>query len=235
MTAPVAANIRIPDDSGNAGPRIQSQREQIGGVDVHSHFFIQRAQAKVLGVYRAATGLLSVSASAHNGTSTAFAWLHVPTAITGKAVRIRQMRVEFNNVGVTAMITVPRIGLARFSFTGTASGAAVAGARLATAYPVPVLDTRTAVTGLTCTLDPTPGSLLSEVVTPAGLLAGTAANFVPHPSITQWLLDGSAQEDEYVVLNPGEGLSLYQLDAGTASDSRRLVANWIWDEIDTAA
>ncbi len=235
MAAPIASSVRIPDDSGNTGPRVQTQRETIGGEEVHAHFFIKRAQAKVLGVYRLSTALQSVQASAHNGTSTAFAWLHVPTAISGKSVRIRQARAEFNNIGVTSMPTVPRVSLARFTFTGTASGATIAGAKLSAAFPTPVLDTRSAVTGLTVTLDPTPGSLLASVLTPAGLLAGTATSFAPHPSIVQWLLDGSQTEDEYIVLAPGEGVVLYQPDAGTASDSRRFIANFLWDEIDTAA
>lgn len=235
MSAPVADFVIIPNDTGNTGKRVQTQRESVNGQDVHAHFFIPRPKARVLGVYRAASALLSVQAAAQNGTSTGFLWAHVPIAVTGKAVRLRQMRVEFNNVGVTSMPTTPRIGIARFAFTGTPTGATSAGARMATAHPVPVLDMRTAVTGLTVTLDPTPGSLLSVTQVPAGLLAGTAASFTPHPSIVQWLLDGTAAEDEFLTLEPGEGMVLYQLDAGTASDSRRFSYSMLWDEVDTAA
>lgn len=234
MAAPVASSIRIPNDAGNTGPRVQTQRETIGADEVHSHFFIPRRGAKVLGVYRVSSTLQSVQASAQTGTGTGFAWWFMPTAVSGKAARLRQMRCEFNNVGVTSMPTVPRIGLARFSFTGTASGATIAPARLRATDPVPALDVRSAVTGLTVTLDPTPGSLLASVLTPAGLLAGTATSFAPHPSIVQWMFDGSNDEDEWLTLAPGEGAVLYQLDAGTASDSRRFTFNALWDEIDTA-
>jgi hypothetical protein len=235
MAAPVAASVTIPSDSGNTGKKIQTQSEVIGSDTVHAHFFIPRQKAKVLGVYRAASAALqSVQAAAQNGTSTAFLWAHVPTAVSGKKVRLRQLRIEFQNVGVTSMPTVPRIGVARFTFTGTASGATQAGAKLDASAPTPVLDQRTAVTGLTVTLDPSPGSLLSVTLVPAGLLAGTAASFAPHPSSVQWLMDGAAEEDEYLVLSPGEGVVLYQLDAGTASDSRRFAYSLVWDEIDTA-
>lgn len=175
-----------------------------------------------------------MQASAQNGTSTAFWWAFVPTSVSGKAARLRQLRLEFNNVGVTSMPSVPRIGVARFTYTGTASGATMAGAKLMSAAPTPVLDQRTASTGMTVTLDPTPGSLLSSVLAPAGLLAGTAASFAPHPSIQQWLMGGDAEEDEYLYALPGEGLVLYQLDAGTASDSRRFIFSVAWDEIDIA-
>jgi hypothetical protein len=234
MAGPVNSSIVLPSDSGNAGKKVRTQTRVVGADTVHEHFFIEARKAQIVGIHRLASGVNSVQAAAQNGTTTAFAWLHVPTAVTGKAARIRQIKTEFNFSGSTAMPTNPRIGLARLTFTGTASGATLAGAKVDPDGAAPVLDIRTANTGLTVTLNTDPGSLLSTVFAPTSHTVGTAASFTVSPTTDQWLLSSALEEDEWPIIKPGQGLVIYQPDAATATDLRRFTFNVLWDEVDIA-
>jgi hypothetical protein len=41
-----------------------------------------------------------------------------------------------------------------------------------------------------------------------------------------------ANDDELIEIRPGEGLVIYQIDAGTTSDQRRALVTGRWDEIE---
>jgi hypothetical protein len=53
------------------------------------------------------------------------------------------------------------------------------------------------------------------------------------PNICEVISIG-ADEDEWLVLAPGEGLVLWQDTAGTTSDTRKMNIQLLWDDIDTA-
>ena len=50
------------------------------------------------------------------------------------------------------------------------------------------------------------------------------------PGLQQELIPND--EDGYITLVPGEGLCLWQADAGTAADTRKVMINIGWEEYD---
>jgi hypothetical protein len=235
MAGKVDSKITLPVDTGNAGAKVHTSTVSVGAETMHRHHFVQEREELVLGVYRVASAVQSVSATAHNGTSTGFAWIHVPTAVTGKKVRIRKLVIKANVSAATPTLpTVPRVGIQRFTFTGTASGAQLAAVKTNTGAPAAVLDIRTAITGLTPTLVGTFPAFLSQTMIPPFFLAGTAADILFSPNNEDDIIESVGEEDEWPVLAPGEGLVLAQGDAGTASDTRRFVFDLTWDEIDVS-
>ena len=150
--------------------------------------------------------------------------MHVPTAISGKKVRIRKIRMESASGTLLATPSAPRVAVSRFTFSGTASGAQVSGLKNDSNYPTHVADLRTAVTGLTVSLVGVIGVLgIAQALTAVGAMAPASIEFID-----------ADNEDEWIVLVPGEGIALWQDVAGTTSDTRKLNINLIWDEIDVA-
>jgi hypothetical protein len=231
MAAPVAAFVQLPLDSGNTGKMVQTTSRVVGANTVHRHHYVPDRASVVLGVYGASSPLQSVQAAAHVPATSAFAYLHVPIAVTGKKARIRRLIARHNVSAATpTMLTLPRIALARATFTGAASGAALTPEKLDSTYPTQVLDIRTAVTGLTLTA----GGILATSMVPAFILAGTAASAQMTTNTVDPVISIGADEDEWPTVAPGQALVLYQADAGTAADTRRFTFDVIWDEIDTA-
>ena len=225
MAGPIASSVVLPDDVTNSGKKIQTQYETIGGDAVHAHFFVPRSRRKILGIYHASMTVQSVQASAQNQTSTGFAWLQMPT---GGSVggRLRRLAIVFSMTGEADMLSVPRIAIARFTFTGTASGASVSHAKRATGDAAATAALRTAVTGMTVTA----GAVAWGVVAPT-LGLTTSGQFWAGGPVAVW---DPPDEEEWLDFRAGEGLCLYQPDAGTAADSRRFSAAVTWDEFDNA-
>lgn len=222
MAAPILTDIRLPDDSGNTGKRVQTQSESIGGNTVHAHYYIQRSRRKLLGLHRFVTALNSVQASATNGTTTGFWWLHVPVG-SSINLRLRRLYTEFSMITELDHLTVPRIALAKFTFTGTASGATITPMLSKTGMTAPVGSLRTASTGLTVTL----GALGWNAIVPSYTL--TTSGLAWSWSRSEFEPD---DEESFMDIAPGEGLVLYQPDAGTATDGRRFTCAGLWDEYD---
>lgn len=225
MAAPAAAHVRNPDDTSNTGKKMQTQSETIGADSVHASYVIARQRRKILGQYFFASTLQSVQATAHDGTSTGFFWLENPVGSAVKA-RLRQLRLHGTILGEADMQSVPRIAIARFTFTGTASGSALTLAKRYTADAANVANIRSAVTGMTVTV----GGLVWTTIVPAfGITTSGAAM----PSFIDEFRP-SAHEEELLDLDAGEGLLIYQPDNGTASDTRRFTVTGCWDEYDDA-
>jgi hypothetical protein len=223
--------IALPADAGNTGAKSATLTRTQGSDTVHIPTMIVERKEVVKGVYRASMAKQSVVDAAHNGTSTGFLWMSCPVAVTGRAMRIRKLELMINLSASTTMPTLPRIGIARYTFTGTASGATLAGAKIDPDSPNPTIDLRTAVTGMTVTLNTNPGSLLNSILVPP-MHNVTAAGLLFMPSVPQSLVDIAANEDEWPMIKGGQGIVLYQLDAGTTSDTRQFTASLLWDEIE---
>jgi hypothetical protein len=224
MAAPVASDVRLPDDSGNTGKRVRTQTRTVGGNTVHEHYFVQNRQAEILGIYRLAMPQQTVQAAAQNGTSTGFLWANVPAATSNKWSRIRRITMDSQHSTALATPTAPRIVATRFSFTGTPSGASLTAAKVNESFPTTILDLRTAVTGMTVTLSTPLGSAgLCGAVTAVGAYS-PANNDIIKPD----------DEDEWPIVKPGNGVVLYQDTAGTASDTRKFNPTLVWDDIDVA-
>ena len=220
MAAPIPSNVRLADDAGNTGKRIRTDTRVVGADTVHHHWFVP-ISARSKKVFHYSPLLQSVQASAQDATATGFFWFQVPAA-NAWDVAIRKCVLKFAT-GNTLTLTFPRIVLARFTFTGTPSGATVTAAKRKSAE-APTADLRTAVTGMTVTLAATVATFL----VPQMHAVGQAFQ----PPVQKWPEDHDSFEDDDVILAPSEGVLLYQPDAGTASDPRRFTVDLRVEEIE---
>ena len=228
MAAPIAGFVQLPLDTGNTGKKVRTQTRIVGADTVHEHHYIPISSRKIDGIYYFSLAVQSVQASAQNGTSTGFFWLERPVGGTGRG-RLRQLQIAFAmGAAPTAdHLTLPRIALVRFTFTGTASGALITPALRHPNDAVNVSNVRTAVTGMTVTV-----GAVAFVGFPPGIDFATAVGQNTIPKDVCWF--NPIHEDEYIDFGPGQGLLLYQPDAGTTADVRRFFVNGAWDEYDNA-
>lgn len=181
--------------------------------------------ALTTGLYRTVLAQQAVSLLAQNGVSTGLLWALVPSSVVNKKGRVRGVKID-PQVGANAdVFAATRISASRFTYVGTPVGPSAEICSLRSDYPTPVLDVRTAPTGLTVTLGARAGS--------TGLFAqktGTAQ--LPEPSFVLPEVIPS-REEEWLTLAPSEGMVIYQDTAGIASDPRRFTLSILHDEIDT--
>lgn len=222
--------VTLPSESGNTGKKVSYVQKTINSETVVVPRTVNERSGEVAGVFRATSTLQSVSVAAQNGTSTGFFWL-VNDAGNTKSIRLRRLSLQYNFIGVTTLTTLPRIVLQRFTKTGTPSGAQTLGANIDGSSAVAaVADLRTAVTGMTVSL--TANTVLVASLVPQAQVSGTAAVFETTPTYNFELIDAESAEDEWIVIPPGQGIVMYQPDAGGATtDTRRFVYNLVWDEI----
>ena len=220
MAAPTATFVRLADDAPNAGKKVRTDSRTVGADVVHHHWFVP-ISARAKKVFHYSPTQQSVQASAQDATTTGFFWMQNPAASTADLI-IRRINLIFGTTNVLTS-TVPRIVLAKFTFTGTPSGATVTAARRKAA-DAPQADMRTAVTGMAVTL----GATIATFVVPQMHAAGQF--FGPAPQ--EWPGDADPFEDNDIILAPGEGALLYQPDAGTASDPRKFNLNLRAEEAD---
>lgn len=226
MAAPIASKILLPDDTANAGKKVRTQTRVVGADTVHEHFVIPISPQKITGIYHACFTLYSVAAAAQNGTSAGIGWLQVPSTATVSA-RLRFCQMAHTNNVATAIdhTSAPRIAVQRMTHTDGWSGATLNVARRATADANNQANIRTATTGTTVTLNATQ-LVWASLVPGADITTSGVLNIQFGET---WR---PVYEDEYVVIAPGEGLVIYQIDAGTTSDQRKTLVKCCWDEID---
>lgn len=224
MSAPVAGYIQLPDDSGNSGKKAQYQSESIGGNTVYAPYVITRRSAKVLGLYRLATGQNTILATAHTPTSTAFLYMFNPVANTGKNIRIRRAWINSINTSALATPTGPRVLASRSTFTGTASGSALTPDKVASANPASSAYFSAVITGATV------ASMVSSIGAAHAVQCVTAVGAMS--STDNDLMNARDNEDEFEVLAAGECAVFWQDVNGTSSDTRKANINIVYDEID---
>lgn len=217
MAAPVAAFAQLPLDSGNTGKKMRTQSRVVGADTVHEHFFVPTSTRDTLGSYVAHTGVNLVQATAQTFPA-AFFWFINPVGNANK-IAITAVEVISQLGSALAAPTSPRLLWALFTFTGTASGASITAAKLDSTYPAPTGSIRTASTGLTITK-------VADSICSLPIASATAVGYSP-PQMDEWFED---QERNQIVLRAGEGIAMYQPDAGTASDTRRIITTIKWDE-----
>jgi hypothetical protein len=225
MPAPIAANIRIPDDSGNTGPRVRTQTRVIGGNPQHIHFFVPTLLEQVLGTYRYTQPQNTILASAQNGTTAGMLFCHVPSTVSGKAARLRRLSFTSHHSTVLATPTAPRLVATRFTSAGALTTTLQVPQKNRTSYPTPVMLISPVNTGLTVVHVAPFGS---------GAIAGALTAVGAYEPCFKDMVDPAADEDEWPVFEPGEGFVVYQDTAGTSSDTRKFNLQMMWDEIDTA-
>lgn len=173
------------------------------------------------GDYRAVTLALAHAAAADAATGGRW-WLINPV---GSSVAIAVLRVMIYHgfTAAAAQLTIPRITLERFTFTGTASGASLTPSkRVRTATQGQTVDAaaagsvRTASTGMTIAA----GEVEHAWLPPTALTAvGAVAN--------SWSYYGvSERGEDALILAPGEGLVCRQADASATGRSWLNTIDW---------
>lgn len=217
MAAPISAFAQLPTDSGNTGKKMRTQTRVIGADTVHEHFFVESSTREMVGSYIAHSGVNLVQATAQT-FPVAFWWLINPVGNTNK-IALTAIEIISQMGSALAAPTSPRLLLATFTFTGTASGAQITPGKLDSTYPATTASFRTASTGLTITKT-------ADMLCALPIASATAVGYAP-PMIDEWYDD---KESNQIILRAGEGIAFYQPDAGTTADTRRIVTTVKWDE-----
>lgn len=214
--------ITLPSDAGNTGRKVLQRKVDIGGGEFrYANYFVEGRNERVLGVYRTVLPQFTVLQNAQDGTSTGVVWGVIPAGSTTYA-RIRQVKVMSQHSTALATPTAPRLVLRGFAFSGTPSGASVTPAKVHSVMPSPVLDLRTAVTGMTPTLASVPIGV-------AGIVGALTAVGAHAPCAIEML---ETDEDGFPIVAAGQGFVIFQDVAGTASDTRKCNITIVHDECD---
>lgn len=225
MAGPLDAIIKLPDDSGNTGPKVRTQTEVVGANIVHTHYYIQQRRAKVLGTYRYQQAQNTILAAAQNGTTAGMLFCHVPSSVSGKAARLRRLSFTSHHSTALATPTAPRLVVTRFTSANALTTTLQTPQKNKTGYPTPVMLISPVNTGLTVVHVAPFGS---------GALAGALTAVGAYEPCFKDMIDPAADEDDWPEFLPGEGFVVYQDVAGTASDTRKFNLQLAFDEIDIA-
>lgn len=225
MAQPVDDFIQLPDDAGNAGKKVRSQRRVVGPNTVHEYFFVEQRYEEVLGVYRLGQAQGTVAAAAQNGTTAGMLFAHVPATATTKAARLRRIAVTSHHSTALATPTAPRLVIQRITGAAALSTGLLLPTKVRTAHPTPNLLLSAVPTGITS---------IALVQQPFGhaALAGALTAVGAYEPCFKDMIDPAADEDEWPEFVAGEGFVIYQDTAGTASDTRKFNVQLLWDEID---
>jgi hypothetical protein len=158
-----------------------------------------------------------LNATGHTGAS-GFWYLYNPLA-SGKRVYVK--RVVLRAATTTALITLtaPRIGVTRFSYTGTITATAIAPAKMESSEATP---TALPVTGGMGTAVMTAGATCTSFII-GGAMTAVGAGMIAEQQY-------NALTGEELILVEGEGLSFNQMDASTGSDTRVCCFTVVWEE-----
>lgn len=224
MAKPQDAFVQLPDDSTNIGDKMRTQTKVVGGQIVAEHFYVPSPGLTIPGSYNYQSGNKAVQAAAQDGTTTGFVWLQNPTGSTITAL-IREIMATLSANAATAAPSAPILTYQKFTFTGIASGAQEIAEPAQTAMTVNQMLIRTAITGMTPTLRNNVGRIVvPAILTAVGVYGGQYVVMPRNPMAWQRGMD--------LEIAPGEGLVIYQVGVGTASDPRTFSTSVKWDEID---
>lgn len=213
------AYIQLPADG--TGKRTRTRSRTIDGATVHEPYSLALLSERVLTTrYFFGSGALVVAAAA-DSANVGRVYLFNDA---DSAVLIALTRVTFYSQLGSALATPtsPRFSLKRFTATGTApSGTEITGAKQDTTLPDKNAgwSVRTTTTNMGTI---TEGAELMSFMPIAG---ATAVAYTP-ASMGLWV----PEPNEAVILRAGEGVMVKQADAGTTSDTRRVIVNFQVDE-----
>ena len=228
MAGPVAAFVQLPADSNNTGKKNRTQTKIVGANTVNEHFVVPSHSFTRTGYYILQTTGDVVAATSQTGTGSAFYWMNMSTlaATTNAVALIRKISVSYGIGGAIVISTAsPVLNFTKYTYNGAASSAAsVAPLANATGTPAPLMSVITTSSGATITLvRDVANFVVPALVTTAGTYGGNAVIYETADPYTR----GTALE-----LKSGEGLVIYQSQAGVGSDVRKFTAHIEWDEID---
>lgn len=209
--------VGVVDTASGAGVADIRARERTVDGGTYAEQYVVPIRERVTTAILLYSVVNTVQATAHTAPA-GFWWVfnHVASGVT-----IALRRINFSSQHNTALATPtgPRIALRRITFTGTPSGAAITGAKAVSSQTASAnWSVRSANTGPTITQG---ADIFSFFPVAAITAVGTAA-----PAYEDW----NPEDEGMIVLAAGEGIVCMQLDAATASDTRRFVTNWAIEE-----
>ena len=221
MAAKTDQVIILPTDSGNTGKKIRTKESVVGANTVEEYFFIPSSERNATGQYKFVIPAQAIPTAVHNGTSTGFLFLVNPLSST---VNIAVDRMSFkHNFSTTLAVDLiaPLIYISRISFTGTLSAAATTPAKRKTSDAAAQGLIATASTGLTVTNVANVYSFIGQTM---DLVTGGAGHWIAQND--EW---NPQDEDDELVLVPGEGVVVWSTFAVTTAN-RKLLINGAWFE-----
>ena len=206
--------------ANGSGQKVDALQLTVGGNTVLQQRMVARAHERTLTTrlwYH--SGALTVGASA-DGANVGRIYVENDPDST---VLIAITRVRFSSQLGSALATptAPRFVLRAFTFTGNIpSGTAITGVEQDTSYGAKDANwnVRSAATDMTIT----EGADVCAFFPVAG---ATAVGYAP-PAVSEWI----SEPDRPLIVRAGEGYMLKQADAGTASDTRIVTADFEIEE-----
>jgi hypothetical protein len=231
MAAKTDSTVVLPLDTGNTGKTIRTKRSVVGANTVEEYYFIESSERNTLGQYKFSTGAQAIPAAVHTGapaTATAaptgFIFLVNPLSNSATGIHMAIDRVTLKqNFSTTLAVDLiaPIIRASKFTFTGTLSAAQITPAKRKTADAAPTCSVSLLSTGLTVTNNATVYEWLGQTM---DLVTGGAGHW--QAQTDEW---NPADEDDELVLDPGEGLVIWSTLAVTTAN-RKLIINGAWFE-----
>lgn len=207
---------QLPSDSGNAGKKMRTRTRVVGANTVHEHYFIPSSERDYTGKFIAHTGVNVVQATAHTFPA-GFFWFFNPIGST-VLVAVSGIEVITQMGSALAAPTSPRLLFSSFTYTGTPSGATISPGKLDSTMAAAQASLRTANTGMSITK-------VADMLGTLPTASATAVGYAP-AMMDEW----EPPESEQIILRAGEGLAFWQADAGTTSDTRRIICTMKWEE-----
>jgi len=214
MAAPIADKIILPLDTGNTGKKKRTQTRVIGADTVHTDYVIEQSDRKILGNYKWSSGVLTVPAAVHNGTTTGFVWFSNPV---GSAVKIAVKRVTVNTqfTALAVDLLPGELRFSRFTFTGVGSGTQLTPAKRDSTDAANVGNCFTTSVTWATALGAPVYALQYQTM---GLATGGAGHWSPYSQT--WDPDNEGSE---VVLRAGEGIVIWHAVAVTTANRRMII------------
>jgi hypothetical protein len=221
MTAKTDQVIILPLDSGNTGKKIRTKESVVGANTVEEYFFIPSSERSTTGQYKFVIPAQAIPTAVHTGTTTGFLFIVNPLSSTvNMAIDRMSFRQNFSTTLAVDLIA-PLIHVSRITFTGTLSAATTTPAKRKTADAAAQGLIAIASTGLTVTKL---GDVFGIIGQTMDLVTGGGGHW--NPMIDEW---NPQDEDDEVILVPGEGLVVWSTLAVTTAN-RKLLLTGAWFE-----
>ena len=221
MAAKTDQVIILPLDTGNTGKKIRTKESVVGANTVEEYFFIPSSERDVVGQYTFTLAAQAVPTAAETGTTTGLMFLINPLSSTIKmAVDRVTLKHNFSTTLAVDLIA-PLLQINRISFTGTLSAATTTAAKRKTADASPQGLLAIASTGLTVT---NVAAIFSAIGMTMDLVTGGAGHWTAQTD--EW---NPRDEDDELILLPGEGIVVWSTFAVTTAN-RKVLINGAWFE-----
>ncbi len=225
MAAPVASYVQLPTDTGNSGKKNRTQTKAVGSDTVHEHFMVPSPNFKNNGRFVFQSTGDVVAASSQTGTGSGFYWITNSTANSNVVCAIRSINVTWGLNSTVAVATgSPLLSFTKFTFNNAFTTGTPDKTPLSYTTAANTIKVNSTSSGATVTLV---ADFTNWAIPAMATTVGQYGGGIPlYDNSDNYSLNGALQ------LSTGQGLVIFQPQAGTASDIRKFTVRVAWDEID---